>query len=97
MWDENFIWDDDKNDFNTRKHGISFDEAKTVFLDDYAVFLKDDEHSVSEERFIIIGKSRQSNLLVVCHCYRENDTIIRLISARKADKKETDLYNGGGL
>lgn len=93
MRNENFIWDDEKNEINTKKHGISFEEAKTVFLDNDAMFLRDDEHSFGEERFKIIGISAKLNLLVVCHCYRENDTIIRLISARKADKKENDLYN----
>jgi len=96
MCDENFVWDDDKNEINTKKHGVSFEEAKTVFFDDYAIFFSDDEHSCGEERFIVIGKSEQSNLLMVCHCYKENDTVIRLISARKAEKREKDLYNRGG-
>ena len=70
---------------------------KTVFSDDFAVYFPDDEHSQNEERFIVIGESARSKLLMVCHCYRENGEVIRLISARKADKSETDLYYGGVL
>jgi hypothetical protein len=90
-----FEWDDNKNEINIRKHGVSFQEASTVFNDDDALYDDDDEHSYDEKRFTIIGRSDDTRLLFVCHCYRENGEVIRLISARKADKLETDLYYGG--
>ena len=89
-----FTWDDDKNKANIRKHGVSFNEALTVFTDDNALFAPDEKHSDHEERFIIVGLSQNLRLLVVCHCYRESETIIRLISARKATNKESELYGG---
>ena len=89
-----FSWDDDKNKSNIRKHGVSFNEAATVFSDDNAILVKDEEHSDYEERFIIIGISKNSRILVVCHCCRENESVIRLISARKANNKENELYGG---
>ena len=89
-----FEWDENKNIINKRKHKISFDEAKTVFYDPSALLIHDPDHSDDEERFIIMGLSQSLNLLVVCHCYRENDEIIRIISARKADKNETKHYGG---
>jgi len=87
-----FEWDENKNRINLRKHGVSFDEAKTVFYDDAALVIDDPEHSEEEERFIILGLSTQANLLVVCHCCRESDTVIRIISARKATKTESRYY-----
>ena len=87
-----FEWDEDKNQENRNKHGIWFEEAKTVFEDDYARVFHDDEHSIDEDRFLIIGKSNTGNALIVIHCYRENDKIIRIISARKATKKEKKIY-----
>lgn len=87
-----FEWDENKNRINLRKHGVSFDEAKTVFYDDDALVIDDPEHSEEEERFIILGLSTQANLLVVCHCCRESDTVIRIISARKATKTESRYY-----
>lgn len=87
-----FEWDENKNRTNQRKHGISFDEAKTVFYDDEALVIDDPEHSEEEERFIILGLSNRANLLVVCHCYRVSETIIRIISARKATKTESKYY-----
>lgn len=87
-----FEWDENKNRINLRKHGVSFEEAKTVFYDDAALVIDDPEHSEEEERFIILGLSSQANLLVVCHCCRESDTVIRIISARKATKTETGYY-----
>jgi len=95
MSDEMFEWDENKNKSNFQKHGISFNEAQTVFSDDLAIYLADDEHSEIEERFIVIGESARTRLLVVCHCYRESETVIRLISARKAEKPEIELYYGG--
>ena len=87
-----FEWDDKKNVLNIMKHGIDFHEAVTVFLDEDGLIINDPEHSEKEERFIIIGVSNKGNILIVCHCYRENDEVIRLISARKATKRETKQY-----
>ncbi len=87
-----FEWDLAKAELNLSKHGISFDEAKTVFLDENARLIPDPDHSDDEDRFILMGLSAQLRLLTVCHCYRgENDTI-RLISARKATKTESSWY-----
>ena len=87
-----FEWDENKNRLNQQKHGISFDEAKTVFYDEEALVIDDPEHSEEEERFIILGLSKRANLLVVCHCYRASETVIRIISARKATKTESEFY-----
>ena len=87
-----FEWDENKNQINQRKHGISFQEAKTVFYDEEALVIDDPEHSEQEDRFIILGLSNQANLLVVCHCYLASDTVIRIISARKATKTESKYY-----
>jgi uncharacterized DUF497 family protein len=89
-----FNWDEDKEKANENKHGVSFREAATVFRDLNALVKRDDDHSDDEERFIIIGLSENPRLLVVCHCYRESDTIIRIISARKATQKESAEYGG---
>lgn len=91
-----FEWDENKNEINKKKHKISFEEAKTVFYDEEALLIDDPEHSQEEERFIILGLSKKANLLVVCHCYRASDTVIRIISARKATKSETKQYNEWG-
>ena len=82
-----------KNKINQKKHKISFEEAQSVFFDEEALIIDDPEHSLDEERFIILGLSKKANLLVVCHCYRKSDTIIRIISARKATVRETISYN----
>lgn len=87
-----FEWDENKNEINKKKHKISFEEAQTVFYDIEALVISDPDHSDDEERFIILGESFQANLLVVCHCYRVSDTVIRIISARKATKSETKQY-----
>ena len=87
-----FEWDQKKNLKNIEKHGISFEEAISVFEDDESLIIADDVHSKDEERFILIGFSYKANLLVVCHCYRKKDSIIRIISARKADSKERQKY-----
>lgn len=87
-----FDWDENKNIVNQKKHGISFVEAKTVFYDEAARIIDDPEHSEEEERFIILGFSKKANLLVVCHCYRCSETVIRIISARKATKTEARQY-----
>ena len=89
-----FNWDMDKNIQNIEKHGVPFKEAATVFRDEIAVVLDDIEHSQEEERFKIIGISRNLRLLMVCHCYRDDDSVIRLISARKATKQEQIQYRG---
>lgn len=89
-----FEWDENKNAINKRKHGVSFEEAKTVFYDTEALVIADPEHSEEEDRFIILGLSNKVNLLVVCHCYRASDTVIRIISARKATKTEQSYYRG---
>lgn len=87
-----FEWDENKNRINKSKHKVSFEEAKTVFYDEEALVIDDPDHSENEERFIILGESSRANLLVVCHCYRISETVIRIISARKATKTETKQY-----
>ena len=87
-----FEWDEKKADGNLRKHGVSFNEALTVFDDPYARILDDPDHSISEERFIIMGLSLKARLLIVCHCQRGNGEAIRIISARKATKTERESY-----
>ena len=87
-----FIWDNAKNRSNQKKHGVSFEEAETVFLDEQARLIGDPEHSEIEDRFIIMGLSSKLKLLVVIHVYKESDQVIRIISARKATKKESQFY-----
>jgi len=87
-----FEWDEAKNRENIRKHGVAFKEAQTVFLDENAIRYYDPDHSHDEDRFIMLGMSAQLHVLVVCHCFREADAIIRIISARKATKREADNY-----
>lgn len=87
-----FEWDPSKNRSNKRKHGVDFDEACTAFSDPSARIIADPDHSDDEDRFILLGLSQSIRLLVVCHCYRENDDTIRIISARKASKKESKIY-----
>jgi len=87
-----FEWDANKDIINQKKHGVSFQEAKSVFYDSAALVIDDPEHSEEEDRFIILGLSKSTKLLVVCHCYRDNDSIIRIISARKATKNESQYY-----
>lgn len=87
-----FEWDENKNKINKSKHKVSFEEAKTVFYDVEALVIDDPDHSEDEERFIILGESSRANLLVVCHCYRVSETVIRIISARKATKTESRQY-----
>ena len=89
-----FEWDSAKNISNQKKHGISFEEAKTVFYDENARLIHDPDHSKDEDRFIILGISLNLRLLVVIHAYRKHDEIIRIISSRKATKKETMYYHG---
>jgi hypothetical protein len=90
--DLRFEWDERKNAANRRKHGVSFIEAETVFVDDRALLLDDPDHSEREERFILLGLSTMLQTLVVCHCYRASGDVIRLISARKATAAERRIY-----
>jgi uncharacterized DUF497 family protein len=90
-----FDWDPSKAAANLRKHQVSFDDAKTVFFDDFAVQFFDEEHSEDEERFIMLGMSSNARLLVVCHCERAGGEVIRIISARKATRGESAFYRGG--
>jgi len=85
-------WDQAKNRENVRKHRVSFEEAATAFYDERALLLADPDHSDEEDRFILLGLSTTLRLLVVCHCYRSEDEMIRIISARKATKPETAAY-----
>ena len=90
-----FEWDKAKATSNLKKHKVSFEEAKSVFLDESALFIPDPDHSDDEERFILLGVSVKLRILVVCHCYRADDNVIRLISARKANKSEKTKYIEG--
>ncbi len=87
-----FEWDEDKAEINLRKHGVSFDEAKTVFMDTESLLINDPDHSLYEDRFLLLGKTTSHKMLIVCHCYRSNDTIVRIISARKATRHEASMY-----
>ena len=90
-----FEWDEKKNRANIRKHGVTFEEAMTVFFDDNAILFDDPEHSDREERFLLLGMSTEANVMIVCHCCRQSDTVIRIISARKATRKEEQRYAEG--
>lgn len=87
-----FIWDKEKASANIKKHNVSFEEAETVFEDAQALRIFDPDHSDTEDRFLLLGLSAMLKMLVVCHCYRENNETIRIISARKATKNETRAY-----
>ena len=87
-----FEWDPKKAASNLRKHKVSFEDAQTVFSDERALLINDPDHSEEEERFVLLGLSSTMRLLVVVHCYRAADNVIRLISARKADAHERSLY-----
>jgi uncharacterized DUF497 family protein len=86
-----FDWDEQKAAANERKHGVSFEEASSAFNDENGLVLGDPDHSEAEHRFVLLGASTRQ-LLLVCHCYREDDTVIRIISARPANKRERDTY-----
>ena len=94
MRDVRFEWDPRKSRSNKAKHGVSFEEARTVFLDDHARIIEDDEHSEQEDRFLLMGLSIELRILVVCHCYRESDQLVRIISARRATTTERRQYAG---
>lgn len=88
-----FEWDAAKAASNLRKHGVSFDEARTVFYDEFAIQFHDEAHSAMEDRFLMLGLSSAANLLLVCHCERQDGDIVRIISARKATKQESTHYH----
>ncbi len=90
-----FDWDENKNRINLEKHGITFEEASTVFFDDRAILFDGPEHSIDEDRFLLLGMSETAKVCIVCHCYRESDTVIRIISARQATRKEEQRYVRG--
>lgn len=87
-----FSWDDKKNSANQRKHGISFEEAQTVFFDEYAIEFEDPDHSETEDRFLLLGLSQKLRVLVICHCFRKTESEIHIISARRVTKKEQKVY-----
>jgi len=87
-----FVWDPAKARGNLAKHGVSFDEAMTAFRDENAKVFTDPDHSQAEDRFILLGMSFRLRVLVVCHCFRESETVVRIISARKADVEERENY-----
>jgi uncharacterized DUF497 family protein len=89
-----FEWDTAKAISNRKKHGVSFEEARSVFYDEFAVQFFDEDSSESEDRFLMLGFSDEARLLIVCHCERDQDNIIRIISARKATKNESSYYQG---
>jgi len=92
-----FKWDQPKAAAILKKHQVSFEEAKTIFFDEFGVQFFDDDHSSDEERFLMLGMSSVAKLLIVCHCEREHGAVIRIISARKATKRESAFYRGGHI
>ena len=92
MKDVVFEWDEAKSKVNTQKHGVSFEEAKSVFYDEYALLIADPDHSDNEDRFVLLGLSAKLRLLLVCHCFEVDDGLIRIISCRKANQKEASWY-----
>jgi uncharacterized protein len=97
MSELSFDWNDQKAKVNERKHGVSFEEAQTVFYDENARLRYDQDHSLDEERYILLGISSLLRLLVVCHVYREGQGVIRIVSARKATKQEVKQYRSFSL
>jgi len=87
-----FEWDKAKSRANEKKHGVTFDEAQTVFFADEAILFDDPDHSEEEPRFLLLGPSAAPRILVVVHCYREESEVIRIISAREATRREHDVY-----
>ncbi len=87
-----FTWDNRKSKANAKKYSVSFEEAKTAFFDEHAIAFLDPDHSEDEDRFILLGISFKLRVLVVCHCFRESETVVRIISARKADNAEERDY-----
>ena len=89
-----FEWDPSKAASNAKKHKVTFEVAKTVFYDDFAVQFFDEDHSFDEERFLLLGMSSDARLLLVCHCEREDGDVVRILSARKATESEAQNYQG---
>ena len=89
-----FEWDIKKNLVNIEKHGVSFKMAASSFFDPNAIIIDDDVHSQDEDRFILIGKNKYNRILTVCHCYRDDNNIVRIISARKPNQFEKEIYGG---
>lgn len=87
-----FEWDPHKNEINKRKHGLSFETAREVFYDEFAVLFDDPDHSIDEDRFLILGALRSEQICIVSHCYRDGENRIRIISARKATQTEQKFY-----
>jgi len=90
-----FVWDESKNRHNQKKHGVSFEEAESVFFDEKAREYFDPDHSDEEGRFLLVGRSYRLRMLLVCHCYREDERVIRIISARRATRAERSAYMRG--
>jgi uncharacterized DUF497 family protein len=90
-----FDWDESKNRANRKKHGVWFEEARSAFTDPHALLFSDPEHSEDEERVVLLGVTAASRLVVIVHCYRESDTVVRIISARPATDKERAFYEKG--
>jgi len=90
-----FDWNPAKADINIKKHGVSFEESRSVFYDDFAVQFFDQDNSDVEDRFLMLGMSNETNVLIVCHCERDNGNTIRIISSRKATKNEQKHYRRG--
>ena len=97
MSEIHFVWDKQKAAINKKRHGVSFEEAQSVFYDDNALEFFDPDHSKNEDRFIMLGMSFRARILVVCHCVRGEGSIIRIISARKATKRESKNYQEGKI
>jgi len=93
--DLRFEWDPEKDAANIKKHKVSFQEASSAFLDESGLLIDDPDHSDEEDRFILLGLSSSLRLLIVCHCYRSGGGVIRIISARKADREERSAYTQG--
>ena len=87
-----FAWDESKDRLNKKKHRVSFEKAKSVFYDENGIQFPDPDHSQNEDRFLMLEVSHRLRVIMVCHCFREDDSIIRIISARKATKKEIEHY-----
>lgn len=90
-----FEWDEPKARSNLKKHQVSFEEAKSIFFDEFGVQFFDEDNSFEDDRFLMLGMSSGAKLLVVCHCERAHGAVIRIISARKATKRESAFYRGG--
>ena len=89
-----FEWDSEKDRTNQKKHGVSFEEAKSVFYDDSAIQFWDEGHSDLEDRFLLLGRSSKMRILLIVHCFREPESVIKIVSVRKATKTESKQYQG---